>query len=294
MKKKRNMASNSCGDDSKLGGLYIVATPIGNLGDITLRALETLKSADTIACEDTRKTKVLLEHYNINTPLTVYNDHSGSKERERLLEMITAGKSVALVSDAGTPLIADPGYKLVREARARNLKVISLPGASSLLTALTLSGLPSDHITFIGFLPQGKGKKENTLKRYKGVKTTLVCFESPRRLLETLDVIVDVYPDAEVTVARELTKMHEEVVTDSAQAVKSHFQARDIIKGEIVLLIHVPAGAVLALDSSEIREEIQDLMTAGCKTKAIADELSKKYTLSKKDVYNLALSLLKK
>jgi 16S rRNA (cytidine1402-2'-O)-methyltransferase len=288
------MANNSSHNDGIIGALYIVATPIGNLGDITLRALEVLKGVDIIACEDTRKTKVLLEHYNINTPLTVYNDHSGDKERERILEMITAGKSVALVSDAGTPLIADPGYKLVREARARNLKVISLPGASSLLTALTLSGLPSDHITFIGFLPQGKGKKENTLKRYKGVKTTLVCFESPRRLLETLAVVAEVYPDAEVTVARELTKMHEEVITDSAQALRDNLQARDTIKGEIVLLIHVPDGAVLALDSSELKAEIQGLINTGHKTKAIADELSKKYNLSKKDVYNLALSLLKK
>ena len=191
-------------------GLYTVATPIGNLGDITLRALVTLEKADAVYCEDTRHSRTLLQHYGITRGLRPYHEHNAEKERPRILAELAAGKSVALISDAGTPLISDPGFKLVREAAAAGHVVTSLPGASAVTTALALAGLPTDAFLFAGFLPPRMAARKARLAELAGVPATLVFFEAPQRLEETLADMSAVLGAREAVVARELSKLHEE------------------------------------------------------------------------------------
>jgi len=219
-------------------GLYIVATPIGNLGDITLRAAEILARCDAVACEDTRVTGKLLRHLGISKPLWRYDDHSAADDRARLLDSMAA-KAVALVSDAGTPLVSDPGYKLVRAARAAGVPVTSLPGPSAPVVALTLSGLPSDRFLFAGFLPSKDKARNEALAELAGVGATLVFFETAPRLTRSLAAIGEVLPGREVAVARELTKLYEECRAGSAAELAAHYQAHPP-KGEIVLLIGPP------------------------------------------------------
>ena len=216
-------------------GLYIVATPIGNLGDITMRAADLLARCDAIACEDTRVTRKLIQHLGIAKPLWRYDDHASDADRERLLAAM-AGKAVALVSDAGTPLISDPGYRLVRDARARGIPVTSLPGASAPIMALTLSGLPTDRFLFGGFLPPKDKGRRDTLLELAGLKATLVFFESAPRLTKSLAAIGATLPGREIAVARELTKLYEECRTGSAEELIAHYEAHPA-RGEIVLLV---------------------------------------------------------
>ncbi|MDO8577200.1 MAG: 16S rRNA (cytidine(1402)-2'-O)-methyltransferase [Candidatus Daviesbacteria bacterium] len=199
--------------------LFIVPTPIGNLKDITLRALETLQSVDGIICEDTRRTSLLLSHYQIKKPLIILNDYNEAKNLPQIIERLKSGQNLALVSDAGTPLISDPGYKLVRECLAQNIPVDSLPGPSSVITALTLSGLPPDKFFFLGYPPEKSGKRLNWLKSLflhpKGVNEslTMIMFVAPHKLIKTLTDIKEVFGDIEVVLAHELTKIHQSVET---------------------------------------------------------------------------------
>ncbi|MEO6041452.1 MAG: 16S rRNA (cytidine(1402)-2'-O)-methyltransferase [Croceibacterium sp.] len=219
-------------------GLYIVATPIGNLGDITLRAADVLRRCDAIACEDTRVTQKLIRHLGFAKPLWRYDDHSNAAERANLIEAMRT-KALALVSDAGTPLISDPGYRLVREARAAGIAVTSLPGPSAPVMALTLAGLPSDRFLFAGFLPaKGKARRE-TLAELAAVPATLVFFESAPRLTKSLAAIGEVLPGREVAVARELTKLYEECRSGSPEELAAHYETHPP-RGEIVLLIGPP------------------------------------------------------
>ena len=205
-------------------GLYIVATPIGNLGDVTRRSADVLARCDAVACEDTRVTGKLLKHLGISRPLWRYDDHSAAEDRARLLDSLR-DKAVALVSDAGTPLISDPGYKLVREAKAAGIAVTSLPGPSAPVTALTLSGLPSDRFLFAGFLPaKDKGRAE-MLAELAAVRATLVFFDTAPRLAKSLEAIGEVLPGREVAVARELTKLYEECRTGTAAELAAHYAA---------------------------------------------------------------------
>jgi 16S rRNA (cytidine1402-2'-O)-methyltransferase len=220
-------------------GLYIVATPIGNLGDVTLRAAEVLARCDAIACEDTRVTRKLVQHLGLTKPLWRYDDHASEGDRERLLEALRH-KAVALVSDAGTPLVSDPGYRLVREARAAGIPVTSLPGPSAVVTALTLSGLPSDRFLFAGFLPPKDKARRDTLAELASVRATLVFFETAPRLLKSLAAIGKALPGREIAVARELTKLHEECRSGSAGDLIAHYEAHPA-RGEIVLLVGPPA-----------------------------------------------------
>ena len=228
--------------DPLSAGLYIVATPIGNLGDITMRAADVLARCDAIACEDTRVTAKLLNHLGLRKPMWRYDDHSGERERAKLLEAMES-QAVVLVSDAGTPLISDPGYRLVRDARERGVAVTSLPGASSVLVGLTLSGMPNDRFLFAGFLPNKDKARGETLAELAGVPATLVFFETAPRLAKALDAVGQILPGREVAVARELTKRFEECRSGTPEDLAAHYAAHPP-KGEIVLMIAPPGESV--------------------------------------------------
>jgi 16S rRNA (cytidine1402-2'-O)-methyltransferase len=224
-----------------VAGLYIVATPIGNLGDITLRALAVLQGVGLIACEDTRVTGKLLKHFGIKARLQRLDDHASPETRARIIDE-ARHTPVALVSDAGTPLISDPGYRLVREARAAGITVTAIPGACAAVSALAIAGLPSDRFLFAGFLPVKDKARRETLEGLAGIAATLVFYETAPRIERSLAAIVDLWPEREVAVARELTKLHEECRTGTAAALAAHYAAHPP-KGEIVLLIGPPAEA---------------------------------------------------
>ena len=222
-------------------GLYIVATPIGNLGDITLRALAVLQGASVIACEDTRVTGKLLKHFGIKARLQRLDDHAPPEVRARMIDEARHA-AVALVSDAGTPLISDPGYRLVREARAAGVNVVSIPGACAAVSALAIAGLPSDRFLFAGFLPVKDKARREVLEGLAQVAATLVFYETAPRLERSLAAIAELWPDRDVAVARELTKLHEECRSGTAAALAAHYAAHPP-RGEIVLLIGPPAEA---------------------------------------------------
>ena len=224
-----------------VAGLYIVATPIGNLGDMTLRAIGVLRGCAVVACEDTRVTGKLLKHFGIKARLQRLDDHASPEVRARLIETAQT-QPVALVSDAGTPLISDPGYRLVREAREAGVSVISIPGACAAISALSIAGLPSDRFLFAGFLPVKDKARREALEAVAGVAATLVFYETAPRLERSLAAIAELWPDREVAVARELTKLHEECRSGTAARLAAHYAAHPP-KGEIVLLIGPPAAA---------------------------------------------------
>ncbi len=220
--------------------LYLVATPIGNLADITIRALETLAAADILACEDTRVTRVLLSRYGISRRMTAYHEHNAAQAGPKLVEAVLAGKSVALVSDAGTPLVSDPGYRLVEEVVAAGGAVVPIPGPSALIAALTASGLPSDTFLFAGFLPVKAGQRKTRLEGLRAVPATLLFYESPRRLAEALAAMAEVLGDRPAAVCRELTKAFEEVRRGPLAALANAYAEEDTPRGEIVVCVGPP------------------------------------------------------
>ncbi|MER2534871.1 MAG: 16S rRNA (cytidine(1402)-2'-O)-methyltransferase [Rhizobiaceae bacterium] len=231
--------------------LYLVATPIGNLGDITLRALETLAACDILACEDTRVTRVLLARYGIRQKPLAYHEHNAEEAGPKLIAALEARKSVALVSDAGTPLVSDPGFRLVDKALEAGIRVVPIPGASAVLAALTASGLPTDAFFFAGFLPVKSGQRKSRLEALKGVPGTLVFFESPRRLDGALADMEAVLGERAAAVGRELTKTFEEMRRGTLAELASHYAQADTPKGEIVICVAPPsqqAGEPLDLD----------------------------------------------
>ncbi len=223
-------------------GLHVVATPIGNLGDISFRALATLAAADAIVAEDTRVTKTLLAHYGIATPLIAYHEHNAAVMRPHLLARLAAGAALALVSDAGTPLISDPGFKLVSEALAQNIEVVSVPGASAVLAALVVAGLPTDRFFFEGFLPPKSAARRSRIAELSAIPGTLVFFESPRRVAETLSDLAAVLGAREAAIARELTKHFETVRRGLLPELASLVAAEGPPKGEIVILVGPPGA----------------------------------------------------
>lgn len=272
-------------------GLYIVATPIGNLADITLRALEVLKQMDFIACEDTRVSRRLLEHYGVTAPLWHYDDHSREGDRKKLLRHIEEGKSIALISDAGTPLISDPGYKLVRQAQTMGLYVTTLPGASSVTAALTLAGLPTNRFVFEGFLPPKQVARKKVLQHLKALDATLVFFESARRLQEALEDILTVLGEREVAVVREISKLFEETKRDSVSQLLAHYEAHGLPKGEVVLVVAPPEATVMDENA------VQHMLAEALKTLSVKDAahtVAEATGLPRKEVYRLALGLKRK
>ncbi|MFC3723220.1 16S rRNA (cytidine(1402)-2'-O)-methyltransferase [Neoaquamicrobium sediminum] len=228
--------------------LYLVATPIGNLGDITIRALETLAAADIVACEDTRVTRVLLDRYGIRRRTTAYHEHNAAEAGPKLVEAVLAGKSVALVSDAGTPLVSDPGFRLVGDVVEAGGRVVPIPGASALLTALTASGLPSDTFLFAGFLPVKAGQRKTRLEELRAVPATLVFYESPRRLADCLAAMAEVLGDREAAIGRELTKTFEEMRRGALAALAQAYAGEDTPKGEVVICVAPPQEAASTVE----------------------------------------------
>lgn len=229
-------------------GLYLVATPIGNLGDITLRALETLAAADLLACEDTRVTRILLSRYGIAQRPLAYHEHNAAEAGPRLLAALNEGKSVALVSDAGTPLVSDPGYRLVGQAIEAGIAVVPVPGASAPLAALTASGLPSDTFLFAGFPPVKAGQRQSRLGELKEVPATLIFFESPRRLAASLLAMHEALGDRDATVARELTKTFEEFRRGRLSELAAHYTQAGAPKGEVVVCVAPPTQSAQSPD----------------------------------------------
>ena len=223
--------------------LYLVATPIGNLGDITIRALETLAAADVLACEDTRVTRKLLDRYGIRRRTTAYHEHNAAEAGPKLVEAIAAGRSVALVSDAGTPLISDPGFRLASEVIGAGGRVVPIPGASALLTALAAAGLPTDAFFFVGFLPSKAGQRKSRLEELTGIPATLVFYESPRRLANSLASMAEVLGDRPAAVARELTKTFEEMRRGTLATLAADYAAEDTPRGEVVVCVGPPLPA---------------------------------------------------
>ena len=267
-------------------GLYIVATPIGNLADITRRAADVLGRCDAIACEDTRVTRKLMQHLGVSKPLWRYDDYASHEDRARLLQAMR-DKAVALVSDAGTPLVSDPGYRLVREARSLGIAVTPLPGASAALAALTVSGLPSDRFLFAGFLPPKDKARSDTLNELANVRATLVFFETGPRLLKALAAIGEALPGREVAVARELTKLHEECRTGSPEGLASHYAAHPP-RGEIVLLVGPPAQTIA--DAAHADTLLLEALTTQKPSQAAAS-VARATGLERKALYARALEL---
>jgi 16S rRNA (cytidine1402-2'-O)-methyltransferase len=240
---------NELQTETLLSGLYIVATPIGNLADITMRAVDVLARCDGIACEDTRVTGKLLKHLGISKPLWRYNDHSDARDRARLIERMHS-EAVVLVSDAGTPLISDPGFRLVRDAREAGVTITSLPGACALITGLTLSGLPNDRFMFAGFLPTKDKARRDILVDVADITATLIFYETGPRLVKSLTAIEETIPGRNVSVARELTKMFEECRTGDPAELSAHYTAHPP-KGEIVLMIAPPNEAAFDTEDAD-------------------------------------------
>lgn len=273
-------------------GLYIVATPIGNLADISLRALNILQKSDFIICEDSRVTSKLLNYYNIKEKkFIVYNDHSEQKTREKILNYLIQEKIIALVSDAGTPLISDPGYKLIRYVRQYFQKIFPIPGPCSPIAALSASGIACDNFLFLGFLPTTKIQRINLLKSLSKNYTTLF-FEAPNRILSALEDIEEVLPDRKIAVARQLTKLHEEIICDSLINVKKFFiENSQKIKGEFVIIIEKAAKTDKDLSQEELEEEIKTYLKKGFTVKELSQNLADIYDLNKKFIYQLALQI---
>jgi len=247
-------------------GLHVVATPIGNLGDISFRALATLAAADAIIAEDTRVTRKLLAHYGIATPLVAYHEHNAAVMRPHLVARLETGAALALVSDAGTPLVSDPGFKLVADAVERNIPVTSVPGASAVLAALVVAGLPTDRFFFEGFLPQKSVARRTRIAELSQIPGTLVLFESPRRLAESLADLHAVLGDREAAIARELTKHFETVRRGSLAALAAQLATEEPPKGEIVLLVGPPGDEAVIGDA-----DIDARLTAALRTHSVKD-----------------------
>ncbi len=267
------------------GVLYVVATPIGNLEDITYRAVRVLGEVSAIACEDTRQTHKLLDHYGIRTPLVSYHEHNEQTRAADLSERLLAGASIALVSDAGTPLVSDPGYRIVTAAIAAGVRVEPIPGASALLSALAAAGLPTDAFHFAGFLPSKTAARRKALESLKTAQATLVFYEAPHRILESLDDVAEIMGDRPVVVAREVTKLHEEFLRGTARDIRTALESRTAVKGEITLLI--ARGEVQPAEDGDPVEQVARLVAGGMPRMEAIKAVARERGLGKREVYRL-------
>lgn len=276
------------------GTLYIVSTPIGNLQDISTRAIKVLKECDLIACEDSRHTKKLLSHFGINTSLTSYHEHNELSKSQKLVEDLKEGKDIALVTDAGTPCVSDPGYRVVNLAVKNSIKVVPLPGPSSVFAALAVSGLPSDRFLFLGFLPKTKKQVEKLCEQHKNDPYTLIFFESPKRIKKSLEYMSEILGEREAVLCRELTKLHEEIVYGTLQELSVKFSDRDSIKGEITLLVKgFERDSEYKSDEmgTLIDNRLKTLNKLGLSLKDSVKVVCEDFNVSKKTVYDKALTI---
>jgi len=271
------------------GVLYIVATPIGNLEDITLRALRILKEVDLIAAEDTRHTKKLLTHYGIASRLTAYHEHNEKTKAQSLVEQLKQGKRMALVCDAGTPAISDPGYRLVREAISAGVKVVPIPGPSALTAVLSVSGLPTDRVVFEGFLPAKKAERKRRLESLRDESRTIVFYEAPHRLKDCLQDLLQILGDREIVLAREVSKIYEEFLRGRLSDVKNEAEGRKVL-GEVALVVRGSEPRPKEdRDREKLRAEIERLKREGMRVKEIAALLGEKFSYPKREIYRLVL-----
>ena len=263
--------------------LFIVATPIGNLEDITFRALRTLKECGVIACEDTRQTQKLLDRYGIHKKLLSYHDHNELARAAELIEQLKRGIDVALVTDAGTPLIADPGYRIVHACAEAGIAVVPIPGANAAIAALSASGLPTDSFRFCGFLPAKSGQRVHALERLRNETATIVFYEAPHRILETLLDIQSTLGAREMVLAREITKIHEEFLRGTGAEIHAILSQRQSVKGEITLLIGKSGVAIE--DTEPIVDAVQRIEQSGVPRMEAIKQVARERGLSKRDVY---------
>jgi 16S rRNA (cytidine1402-2'-O)-methyltransferase len=278
--------------ENKIPGiLFVVATPIGNLQDITVRALETLKTVDLVLCEDTRKAAILLKHYEIKVKTRNYNDHSTKHDRDNIIHMLSEGKNLALISDAGTPLISDPGFKLVAQCQDEGIDVIPIPGVSAPIAALSACGLPTDKFMFGGFLPTTMGKLHSALIELKSFDGTIVLFESPRRLQRLISVVLKVLGNRRMVVARELTKHFEQFIRTDCENFVKQYKEHEFI-GEIVVII-APAQPISFQEDQGLQSQelLAALLVQGISTKEAVHMVAAKTGLPKKHLYTQALAL---
>jgi 16S rRNA (cytidine1402-2'-O)-methyltransferase len=275
------------------GTLYLVATPIGNLEDISLRALRVLKEADLIACEDTRHTARLLRHFGIKTPSESLHEHNEAQRSRHILALLKAGKRIALVSDAGTPLISDPGYVLVSACRAASIPVVPVPGASAAITALTASGLPTDRFFFGGFLPHKRSARRRILQEAALVSATLVFYEAPHRLLASLEDMIETFGDRRACLARELTKIHEELLSGSLSQILEAMKSRPQLRGEITLVVDRggPAAApgLTEWPASVTAHLEQEMRESGASQKDALKTVARRRGISRREAYQQLL-----
>ena len=270
------------------GILYVIATPIGNLEDITLRALAILKQVDLIAAEDTRHTRILLAHYQIQTPLTSYHEHNEQSRAPLLIERLQRGENLALVTDAGTPAISDPGYRLIAGAIGAGIRIVPVPGPSALLAALSASGMPTHRFVFEGFLPSKRSDRQKKLESLRDEPRTLVFYEAPHRLHESLADMRRIFGEREIAVGRELTKLHEEFARGSLDDVNLELSRREL-KGESTIVGRGASGRRGAPTAEQLCSDIDRLAKQGAGIKQIAETLAARYRLPKRQVYRLAL-----
>jgi 16S rRNA (cytidine1402-2'-O)-methyltransferase len=289
-----NWPTDNRGSLAEKGCLYVVATPIGHRDDITLRALDILRSVDLVAAEDTRATGRLLALHGIRKTLISYHEHNEEARTPALVDRLLAGSSIALVSDAGTPSVSDPGYRLLKEAAARRIKIVPIPGASAALTALCVAGLPTDSFIFIGFAAKKAARRRKQLENLARQEHTLIFYESPKRILPFIKELMEILGDRKAVLGREMTKIHEEFLRSDLSDLYQQLSARPEIKGECTLLV---AGAEEApqADWTVVREELErHLATGQGRLSDIAKSLARKYGLTKSQVYALALETQKK
>ena len=278
---------------SMTGTLYIVATPIGNLEDISQRALRTLREVDLVACEDTRRTRVLLNHFGIKTSAVSYHEHNERARAQQLCKEMLIGRNVALVSDAGTPLISDPGFRIVQAAIEWDIPVVPIPGATALVAALIASGLPSDKFFFAGFLPARANARRAKLEELRAVPATLVFYEAPHRIAATLEAALEVLGNRRAVVARELTKLHEEIVRGSLSELTKRFSGDTTARGEIVLVI---SGAVddstgrAESSSQNLVERVSELESEGLDAKTALKQAARELGIKRAEAYRLLVA----
>lgn len=275
------MKQNSYNSDIK-GKLYLIPTPIGNLDDITLRALNTLKEVDIVFAEDTRETFNLLKYYNINKKIESCHKYSEMKNKEKILKILKEGKTIGFVSDRGTPLISDPGNFVVNEVIKENIPVIALPGATALIPALNMSGIDNERFLFYGFLNNKKNTAKKELNKLKDVEYTMVFYESPRRLKTTLELMLEAFGNRKISIVREISKLHEEIIRDSIENVTKII---DDIKGEIVIVVEKKKNNKLETISTNYIELVKEMQEEGYSKKDAIKEVSLKYNISKNKLY---------